>query len=146
MAASATPINGSAYRIEISTDGGSTYDLVGCATSHSLSVNHSTRDTTCKSAGGWAASAEGLRDWSTSGEGLVTYSVVADTAKPNDLFDLIANRTKVNIKFTTDNTGDYEYSGEAYLESYEQEAPLEDNLTYSFSFKGSGALTQTAVS
>ena len=132
--------------IQISEDGGTSYDVIGRCTSASLSVSMETRDTTTKDSAGWQENLEGLKSWSVSGDGLVTYSVGADTDGPNDLFTLLNNRTKVKIKFGSTTTDELDYTGDAFLVSYEQEAGVEDNVTYSFSFTGTGALTQAAVS
>lgn len=147
MAASSTPINGTAIVIQISTDGGTTKSTVGHATSASLSVSESLRDITTKDSGGWREVAEGKREWSLSGEGLVTYSTETNVDKPNDLFDLLNGRTEVDVYFTRadGNAGDYQYSGKARLSSYEQDSGVEDNNTFSFSFDGSSTLTQAAI-
>jgi len=131
--------------IQISTDG-SSYDIVGRATSASLSVSMETRSTTTKDSAGWDENLEGLKNWSLSGDGLVTYSISGDYDTPDDLFTLLSNRTKVKVKFGSATSGEIDYTGDAYLVSYEQEAGVEENVTYSFGFTGTGVLTQAAVS
>jgi len=64
--------------IQISEDGGTTYDIIGRATSASLSVSMETRDITSKDSAGWQENLEGLKSWSLSGDGLVTYSISGD--------------------------------------------------------------------
>ncbi len=145
MAASAEPINATEIIIEISEDNGVSYDKIGKANSASLSSSMDVRDITTKDSAGWRELGSGLRSWSLSGDGLVTYSTVADVAKPNDLYDLITNRTKVKVRFGNANAGDYRYHGDAYLTSYEQEAGTEDNTTFSFQFEGTGILTQEVI-
>mgnify|MGYP001278825377 FL=1 len=132
--------------IQISEDGGSTYDIIGRATSASLSVSMETRDTTTKDSSGWQENLEGLKSWSLSGDGLVTYSISGDYDTPDDLFTLLSNRTLVKVKFGSATSGEIDYTGDAYLVSYEQEAGVEENVTYSFSFTGTSTLTQAAVS
>jgi len=44
---------------------------------------------------------------------------------------------------TSSGTGDTKYTGTAWLTSASLTAPLEDTATFSVSFQGSGALTQT---
>ena len=131
--------------IQISEDDGSTYDIVGRATSASLSVSMETRDTTTKDSAGWQENLEGLKNWSLSGDGLVTYSISGDYDTPDDLFTLLANSTKVKVKFGSATSGEIDYTGDAYLVSYEQEAGVEENVTYSFGFTGTGVLTQASV-
>ena len=132
--------------IQISEDGGTSYDIIGRATSASLSVSMETRDTTNKDSAGWQENLEGLKSWSLSGDGLVTYSISGDYDTPDDLFTLLSNRTLVKVKFGSATSGEIDYTGDAYLVSYEQEAGVEENVTYSFGFTGTGVLTQASVS
>jgi TP901-1 family phage major tail protein len=131
--------------IQISEDDGTTYDIIGRATSASLSVSMETRDTTNKDSAGWQENLEGLKSWSLSGDGLVTYSISGDFDTPDDLFTLLSNRTLVKVKFGSATSGEIDYTGDAYLVSYEQEAGVEENVTYSFGFTGTGVLTQASV-
>ena len=131
--------------IQISEDGGTTYDIIGRATSASLSVSMETRSTTTKDSAGWDENLEGLKSWSLSGDGLVTYSISGDYDTPDDLFNLLSNRTLVKVKFGSATSGEIDYTGDAYLVSYEQEAGVEENVTYSFGFTGTGVLTQASV-
>jgi len=130
--------------IQISTDG-SSYDIIGRATSASLSVSMETRDITTKDSAGWQENLEGLKNWSLSGDGLVTYSISGDYETPDELFTILNNRTAIDVKFGSMTTGEIDYSGKAYLVSYEQEAGVEENVTYSFSITGTGVLTQASV-
>jgi len=132
--------------IQISEDDGTSYDIIGRATSASLSVSMETRSTTTKDSAGWDENLEGLKSWSLSGDGLVTYSISGDYDTPDDLFTLLSNRTKVKVKFGSATSGEIDYTGDAYLVSYEQEAGVEENVTYSFGFTGTGVLTQASVS
>jgi len=132
--------------IQISEDDGTSYDIIGRATSASLSVSMETRSTTTKDSAGWDENLEGLKSWSLSGDGLVTYSITGDYDTPDDLFTLLSNRTLVKVKFGSATSGEIDYTGDAYLVSYEQEAGVEENVTYSFGFTGTGVLTQASVS
>ncbi len=132
--------------IQISEDDGSSYDIIGRATSASLSVSMETRDTTTKDSAGWQENLEGLKNWSLSGDGLVTYSISGDYDTPDDLFTLLSNRTLVKVKFGSATSGEIDYTGDAYLVSYEQEAGVEENVSFSFGFTGTGVLTQASVS
>ena len=132
--------------IQISEDDGTSYDIIGRATSASLSVSMETRSTTTKDSAGWDENLEGLKSWSLSGDGLVTYSISGDYDTPDDLFTLLSSRTLVKVKFGSATSGEIDYTGDAYLVSYEQEAGVEENVTYSFGFTGTGVLTQASVS
>ena len=104
--------------IQISEDDGTSYDIIGRATSASLSVSMETRDTTNKDSAGWQENLEGLKSWSLSGDGLVTYSISGDFDTPDDLFTLLSNRTLVKVKFGSATSGEIDYTGDAYLVSY----------------------------
>lgn len=143
--ASTSIMNSTDVVIQISEDDGTTYDIIGRATSASLSVSMETRDTTTKDSSGWQENLEGLKSWSLSGDGLVTYSISGDYDTPDDLFTLLSNRTLVKVKFGSTTSTEIDYTGDAYLVSYEQEAGVEENVTYSFSFTGTSTLTQAAV-
>jgi len=143
--ASTSIMNSTDVVIQISEDGGTTYDIIGRATSASLSVSMETRDTTTKDSAGWSEKLEGLKSWSLSGDGLVTYSISGDFDTPDDLFTLLTNRTLVKVKFGSTTSAEIDYTGDAYLTSYEQEAGVEENVTFSFAFEGTGVLTQASV-
>ena len=143
--ASTSIMNSTDVVIQISEDSGTTYDIIGRATSASLSVSMETRETTTKDSAGWQENLEGLKSWSLSGDGLVTYSITGDYDTPDDLFTLLNSRTLVKVKFGSATSGEIDYTGDAYLVSYEQEAGVEENVTYSFSFTGTGVLTQASV-
>jgi TP901-1 family phage major tail protein len=143
--ASTSIMNSTDVVIQISEDGGTTYDIIGRATSASLSTSMEVRDTTTKDSAGWQENLEGLKAWSLSGDGLVTYSITGDYDTPDDLFTLLSNRTQVKVKFGSATSGEIDYTGDAYLTSYEQEAGVEENVSFSFGFTGTGVLTQASV-
>jgi len=58
--------------IQISEVDGTTYDIIGRATSASLSVSMETSENTTKDSAGWQENLEGLKSWSLSRDGLVT--------------------------------------------------------------------------
>lgn len=113
-------------------------NAVAHSTSHSLTLSESLRSTASKDSAGWDTVLEGQRSWSMTGEGLVALDGAYTT---DDLTTLITGRTAVTLRFTTNVTGDKYWTGSARLESLDVSSPMEDNVTYSFSFKGSGALT-----
>lgn len=146
MAASAKAINSSAYYVEVSDDGGTTWEKLGELTGCSLSRNHEVRTTTDLYSGGAREIAEGLTSWELSGEGNVAYAAESGFIKPDGLHALWEARTEVDIRFTTANTGDFGYSGKAYITSLEfSNGSPEENQTYSVGFAGNGALVDAAV-
>lgn len=129
--------------------------LLAYSTSGSISINHNLRDASNKSSGGWSESLEGQRDWEISAEGLLAFLDASGTAgggsaitgkTVDEMFtSYIATRSTLSIVFETTESGDYKYSGTAYLTSVSMEAPMEDTSTWSMSFKGTGVLTQAVI-
>jgi len=127
-------------------------EVIGYATSCSLSLAIDTPDASTKQSLGWADEIGGQRSWSLTTDGLATVvpgstAVYVSTAELNQL---AIDRVSVEVKFTTvDNsivngvtpvTGDVIYSGSAFIESVDMTADMENPVTYSVSFKGTGVL------
>lgn len=107
-----------------------------------LSRNVAMIDTTTKDSGGDMDSIPGLRDWSISVDGLVALDSITNA----EYFDgLITGRTLVNIRFGTDTSADGQWDGSAYVESMSMEAPMEGEVSFSGSLKGTGALVLTQM-
>lgn len=153
MAVTTTPLNSSALMIRTSNDAGINWDVVGFITSATLSTTMATREITTKLNCGWRELGAGLRSWSMTGDGLITYSTVTGETNPSDFFTFLNNRTVINIELTSwdctlsaPNIGDTVYRGRAYLTSLEMSGGVEDNATYSFSFEGTGELISDVIS
>ena len=142
MPASTAIMNATDVLIQFSTDG-VTYDEVGRMTNASLSISMETRDTSTKDSAGWRELLEGQKSWSLSGDGLVVYSL-AGAEGFTDLFGYLGGRTNLYVKFGSTASGEKYYSGRGFVTSLDQEAGVEDNVTFSFSFEGTGVLTETA--
>ena len=137
MAQTVGPVNGADLLVYV---GGS---LIAHATSCSLDLSMATRDISTKSSAGWSAKGAGQRNWSVSGDGLYAFDA---TYGFSELMALITNRTSVTLKVATVDPLNDRYTGTAFLTSLSMSAPNEDNTTYSFTFEGSGALTDTVGS
>jgi predicted secreted protein len=128
-------------------------EVIGYATSCSLSLAIDTPDASTKQSLGWADEIGGQRSWSLTTDGLATVvpGTVATYVTTAELNALAIARTAVTVKFTTvDNStvggitpvsGDVIYSGSAFIESVDLTADMENPVTYSVSFKGTGVLT-----
>lgn len=143
MAVSTAIMNATDVLIQFSTDG-TTYDEVGRMTNASLSVSMETRDTSTKDSAGWRELLEGQKSWSLSGDGLVVYSLTGADGFA-DLFGYLNGRTNLYVKFGSTSAGEKFYSGRGFITSLDQEAGVEDNVTFSFSFEGTGALAEGTV-
>lgn len=128
-------------------------EVIGYATSCSLSLAIDAPDASTKQSLGWADEIGGQRSWSLTTDGLATVvpGSVASYISTTELNNLAIARTAVTVKFTTvDNSivggvtpvsGDTIYSGSAFIESVDMTADMENPVTYSVSFKGTGPLT-----
>ena len=128
-------------------------EVIGYATSCSLSLAIDAPDASTKQSLGWADEIGGQRSWSLTTDGLATVvpGTVATYVTTAELNALAIARTPVVVKFTTvDNStvggitpvsGDVIYSGSAFIESVDLTADMENPVTYSVSFKGTGVLT-----
>ena len=130
-------------------------EVIGYATSCSLSLAIDTPDSSTKQSLGWAEEIGGQRSWSLTTDGLATVvpGSVATYISTAELNALAIARAAVTVKFTTVNNstvdgvtpivGDVVYSGSAFIESVDMTADMENPVTYSVSFKGTGVLTIT---
>ena len=140
MPASTAIMNATDVLIQFSTDN-VTFDEVGRMTNASLSISMETRDTSNKDSAGFRELLGGQRSWSLAGDGLVVYSLTnADGF--SDLFGYWTNRTNLYVKFGSVTAAEKSYSGRGFITSLDQEAGVEDNATFSFSFEGTGQLTE----
>jgi predicted secreted protein len=119
----------------------------GVAIAHSndasLSVQHSPRDITSKDSAGWRQLLEGLRQASFSTSALLAHDAANGVGQ---LFDSLAARTPVTIRFSTEEAGDIFFQGSAYITSLEQNSPSqEDNASYSISGEFTGAISKNTI-
>ena len=132
--------------------------LIAYATNATININQSLRSTSSKESEGWEENMEGMRNWDCSTDNLYAFVDSSGSAIAGLTFDELYktylgkdatgptdNRASFTLKFGigTTATGDINYEGTAWVTSMSISAPLEDSSTYSASFQGSGALTQT---
>lgn len=130
---------------------------IAFATSHKLSINVETVETTSKDSGGkWVTKAARKISWNCSTENL--YSNDGKGVLFDDLFTKLTARTPIQAIFCLEK--DYgtkkdevpedgwlpsttgTYSGKVIITALEANAPNGDNATYTASFEGVGALTK----
>jgi TP901-1 family phage major tail protein len=138
----ATPIlfNGSELGVYIGT--GSTATIIGMSRSCSLSLSTEMVDITTKdSVGNWGESMPTSKSWSMSVEGLAMWN----EQSVGKMYSAFTNRTLLDIqlKRSLGLTGEIQFTGQAWLESYDLEGGQDEAVTYSISLTGCGALTQT---
>lgn len=133
-------INGTSLLVYINDGGGEI--PIAYTTSASISIEVDLPDASNKNSQGYAESIYGQRSWSIDVEGLVDYSA---SYGATDFVDLITGRTQVTLRWSTNAGGSLEYEGTAHINSYTEDAPNEDVVTYSVSFTGTGAITKATV-
>jgi|14_taG_2_1085336.scaffolds.fasta_scaffold01846_3 TP901-1 family phage major tail protein len=126
--------------IETEGEGSSDKTPVAFSTSASLSINRDMRDITTKDSDGFQQSAAGLMSFEISTDALQDFTSDLDF---KDFFDNILNREAVTIQFSerTTSGSDKYYEGSAYVTSLSMDAGVEDNVTYSVTFTGTGLIT-----
>ena len=139
-------LNGTDIRLYDST----TNILVAFAQNGSINLNLSLREITNKQSGGYKESLESTRDFTIDIDGAYAWTDASGSALTNGADDLaltniITNRIPLVVRFgnTGGATGDTYYQGSVFLTSFSVSAGTEDTATYSMSFEGTGALTQT---
>ena len=135
MAASTSVMNSTDVVIKVGSE------IVCKMTSASLSVTMATRDISTKDSAGWMEVLEGQKSWTLSGEGLVVYDN-SGKATPDDIYTYLSTRAAVAIEFGSETTDEKYYSGSGFFTEFSTDAGVEDNATFSFSFQGTGTLTQ----
>ena len=140
--ATTSVFNGTSLVVLIGTE------VIGFSTSCSLSLAVDAPDASDKEAGGWAVEIGGQKSWSVTTDGLSTVvpGVLANYVSTDELMILAADRVAVTLKFTTVGgttpvPGDVYWTGNAFIESVDITADMENPVTFSVSFKGTGALT-----
>ena len=111
---------------------------IAYSTSCTLTRNMSSIDVTSKDSGGDRGILNGLRDWSIDAEGIVAL----DSSTNAEYLDgLVTGGTRVNLKFSTNTSGDGYWHGYAYVTNLVITAPMEDRVTFTCTFEGDDALT-----
>lgn len=85
----------------------------------------------------WKNYITGLKEWTASSEG--DYEVPTDTAGQKALQTAYLNGSTVVVKLYVD--GSNYYTGEAYISSLSIEDPVDDVVSISIEFTGTGPLT-----
>ena len=135
--------NGTSLVLSIDTSGGGGPTLLGASTSCSVNFTLDTFETTNKDSAHKKSYLPAATGFTIDCEAFYTTD---EANAPDDIMTALNNRTKVNVEFNevSDTTGDFKYTGEAYITSCSLNAPNEDAATYSISLQGTGALTIAA--
>ncbi|MCL5045570.1 MAG: phage tail protein [Actinobacteria bacterium] len=104
----------------------------------SLDLEGETLETTSFDSAGWKEFIAGLKGWSGSAEG--NWKVDADATGQKALQDALLNGTTVSLELRVNATPN-KYSGSALVTKVGVEAGVDDKVSVSFDFQGTGALT-----
>lgn len=132
MAQTVGIINGTLMGVYV----GATLILKGKSTKFSMKM--ATRETTNKDTSGYKTVLGGLMSWDGSGD----FLFAEDSAYGyRDLKTALEARAAVTVMWSSGVAGNYKHSGSAFITALDMDMPMEDNVTFSVSFEGSGALT-----
>lgn len=111
---------------------------ITATTNHDMNLEMATRDATTKDSNGFKESLEALRSWDFSFEAMMDL----DSAKNwIQMVALWSGRLPSNLRFTNQVSGDPKYEGCGWLTSLTMGTPVEDTVTVSGTFEGTGELT-----
>ena len=130
-------INGSDILI---FDADTEFPLV-CQKNVTISMTDNMIDGTCKQSGGFMVNMPGLREFSFTADALVDFDIDVDEIGIDTLFAAYEAKTPINIRISNPAFTVEYYTGLAYINSLEVNAPLEDVVTYTASFTGTFELT-----
>lgn len=114
---------------------------VGYSTTCTLDMNIDLRETLTKDSpgSGWRTISPGQKSGTLTGDAL--YSEDTANVSPIDLFGYFTNKTSITWSFTTDAAGDTGFTGSGYITALNMNAPVEDNVSFSFTIEVDGAIT-----
>lgn len=111
-------------------------------TSFTLNISQDLPEATDMDSNAWSEFLGGQRSWTISFDGLTDW---AANGNVDTLADMIIDdaRTAESITFSTDVTGDTNFSGSAFLSSFDISASNNETVSYSGEFQGTGPLTKS---
>lgn len=139
-------VKGNLLGLYISTDNGTTYTLVGSATSCTLSINNDTLDVTKKSAAGNRELMYGLQTATITAEGFVKFDDTQGSEQLRSIALGASDDSTYLARFSTGVTGDKEVYFNAIITSFEETAAVNEIATYSLTLESAGAITEGTVS
>jgi len=143
MAAQTGILNASIFKLYLTIS--ETERAVAHSTNVSISVSQEMMAATSKDSNGWDESLPGKKSWTASGD---FYHDQVTSGKHNlaNIFSSLTAGSKLACTFKLDSqqVDDRYFTGNVYIESIDVNAGVEDNISYSISLKGTGALSFTA--
>jgi predicted secreted protein len=121
-------------------DADSNFPLM-CQTNVTITLNDAMIDATCKQSAGYSVSLPGLRDFAFTADALVDFNEGVSDTGITTLFAAYDARTPINILISNPVLATAYYTGLAYVDSIEVNAPMEDVVSYTVSFTGTYSIT-----
>ena len=121
-------------------DADSNFPLM-CQTNVTITLNDAMIDATCKQSAGYSVSLPGLRDFAFTADALVDFNEGVSDTGITTLFAAYDARTPINILISNPVLATAYYTGLAYVDSIEVNAPMEDVVSYTVSFTGTYTIT-----
>jgi predicted secreted protein len=121
-------------------DADSNFPLM-CQTNVTITLNDAMIDATCKQSAGYSVALPGLRDFAFTADALVDFNEGVSDTGITTLFAAYDARTPINILISNPVLATAYYTGLAYVESIEVNAPMEDVVSYTVSFTGTYTIT-----
>lgn len=121
---------------------------IAYSTNVQLTITNTLRDAPNKDDGGWTKRYAGRTDVTGSCSYLCAFATDAGGSIFNivSLANLVFNGTEVTIRISTEESGDYEYSGDALFESVNLTfGSSGENATGDISFKASGSWSSSVI-
>lgn len=147
MAASTTPVDGSIYLFQFSTDSGTTWKDLGYQKESGIQFTTESRQITSKTQASWREELPTVSTWSITGT--AEYYNNDDIEVFDDVLALRGTVIKVRITAVdaagTAITGESRYTGDGFWNSLDVSFPEKDTASYSYAFKGIGQPVKSVV-
>lgn len=132
---------GQDYIVELTSDGGTTYEKIGFLRSKTLSRSKETIDTSSDEDPDWASSIPGMRSFNVENGGLYVYDDLGQQAV-EAAYD---SDDPVGLRLTNNVAGAKQYAGDAHITQLDLEFATNEVVKYSVSWQGTGPVTASDV-
>lgn len=131
-------IRGFEGSISISTDGGTTYKPIAAIKDSTLTISQEELEASSFDSNGWMEYIPGLKEWELETEGLY----VAEDASQESLYQALVDGETVKVRlYPKEGAGNKGYEGLAFITSWEVNNAVDDVVTVTATFRGTGELS-----
>lgn len=130
-------IRGFEGNIYLSNDGGTTYKAIAAMKDSTLTISQEELEASSFDSNGWMEYIPGLKEWELEAEGIYVLS----DASQESLYQALVDASTVKVRlFPKDGTGNKGYEGHAFITSWEVNNAVDDIVTISATFRGTGEI------